>query len=64
LGYNSFTIGTTSKQFVGRCNASMNMGKGGTVSLTVSSNKFNYSDPTAGKSYGEYQGSLSYNIHF
>jgi hypothetical protein len=64
LGYNSFTIGTTSNQFVGRCNASMNMGKGGTVSLTVSSNKFNYSDPTAGKSYGEYQGSLSYNIHF
>ena len=64
LGYTSFTVQTTSGQVVGRANASYSMGKWGTVSLTLSSNRFNYSDPTAGNSYGEYQGSLSYNIHF
>lgn len=64
LGYNLFTVSSTSGQFVVRMGASMNMGKRGTLSMMLSSNRFNYSDPTAGQSYGEYQGSLSYNIHF
>jgi hypothetical protein len=64
LGYTSFKVATTSGQVVGRGNASFTFGKWGTISLTLSSNRFNYSDPTAGSSYGEFQGSLSYNIHF
>jgi hypothetical protein len=64
LGYNLFTVSSTSGQFVVRINASTSMGKDGTLSLMLTSNRFNYSDPTAGQSYGEYQGSLSYNIHF
>ncbi|HEY6952243.1 MAG TPA: hypothetical protein VI758_07535 [Bacteroidota bacterium] len=64
LGYSLFTVSSTSGQFVVRLSASTNMGKSGTLSLMLSSNRFNYSDPTAGQSYGEFQGSLSYNIHF
>ena len=64
LGYNLFTVASTSGQIVVRMGASMNMGNRGTLSLMLSSNRFNYSDPTAGQSYGEYQGSLSYSIHF
>lgn len=64
LGYSLFTVSSTSGQVVVRASASMNMGKSGSLSLMLTSNRFNYSDPTAGQSYGEYQGSLSYNIHF
>lgn len=64
VGYNLFTVSSTDGQIVIRLNTSLNLGKSGTLSLTLSSNRFNYSDPTAGQSYGEYQGSLSYNIHF
>jgi hypothetical protein len=64
IGYNAFTVNSTSGQLIGRLGASMNLGKSGTLSLMLSSSRFNYSDPTAGQSYGEYQGSLSYNIHF
>lgn len=64
LGYNLFTVTSTSGQVVVRINASWNLGKSGTISLMLSSNRFNYSDPAAGQSYGEYQGSLVYNMHF
>ncbi len=64
LGYNLYTVASTNGQFVLRLSGSLNMGKSGTLSLTLSSNRFNYSDPTAGASYGEFQGSLAYTIHF
>lgn len=64
LGYNLFTVNTTSGQVVARISGSWNLGKSGTISLMLSSNRFNYSDPAAGQSYGEYQGSLVYNMHF
>ncbi len=64
LGYNSFTVASTSGQIVIRLNASMNMGNRGTLSLMLTSNRFNESDPSAGPSYGEYQGGVSYSIHF
>ncbi len=64
LGYNLFTVTSTSGQFVLRAGASMSFGKSGTLSLMLSRNSFSYSDPTAGQSYKEYQASLAYNIHF
>jgi hypothetical protein len=64
LGYNLFTVTSTSGQFVLRGSASMSFGKSGTLSLMLSRNSFSYSDPTAGQSYKEYQASLAYNIHF
>ncbi len=64
LGYNLFTVNSTNGQFVARLGGSLNLAKWGTVSLMLTTNRFNYSDPAAGKSYGEYQGSLSYSMHF
>ncbi len=64
LGYNLFTVTSTSGQFVLRASASMSFGKSGSLSLALSRNSFSYSDPTAGQSYKEYQASLAYNIHF
>ena len=64
FGYNLFTVTSTSGQFVVRISGSYNLGKSGTLSLMLSSNRFDYSDPAAGQSYGEYQGSLAYSIRF
>jgi hypothetical protein len=64
IGYNLYTVNTTSGQVNGRISASYNTRGWGTFTLMMTSNRFNYSDPTAGTSYGEYQGSLMYSIHF
>jgi hypothetical protein len=64
IGYNLYTVNATNGQVDGRISASLNTKHWGTFTLMLTSNRFTYSDPTAGTSYGEYQGSLMYSIHF
>ena len=64
LGYNYYTVNTTSGQFNGRVSASYNTRGWGTFTLMLTNNRFTYSDPASGTSYREYQGSLMYSIHF
>ncbi|MGA9119634.1 MAG: hypothetical protein WB699_09720, partial [Bacteroidota bacterium] len=64
IGYNLYTVNATNGQVDGRISAAFNTRHWGTLTLMLTSNRFTYSDPTAGTSYGEYQGSLMYSIHF
>lgn len=61
-GYNRVMALSTDGQFTGSLNANYTLGRAGTISLTVMTNRYDYENIVAGNSYSETQGSLQYSL--